>query len=103
MRIGLGQDPRFDADTVGAPDKPESTIKNSSRESEVPEQDFEKMPLTPYDEYPSPTPYPMSYVPNTDFAWDDGSLFMIYKIDAGIPRWNGMRINPNSNIAGAHT
>ncbi|WP_114951604.1 hypothetical protein [Sphingosinicella terrae] len=68
------------------------------------EQDFERMPLTPYDEYPvHATPYPMSYVPNTDYAWDDGYFFMIYDLDAGIQMWNGMRIAPNSNIIGGHS
>jgi len=68
------------------------------------EEDFEKMALTPYDEYPvHATPYPMSYVPNTDFAWDDGYFFMIYDLDAGIQMWNGMRIAPNSNMIGGHS
>ena len=68
------------------------------------ENDFEKMALTPYDEYPvHQTAYPMSYIPNTDFAWDDGYFFMIYDLEANIQMWNGMRINPNSNMLGAHS
>lgn len=68
------------------------------------EEDFEKMALTPYDEFPvHQTPYPMSYVPNTDFAWDDGYFYMIYDLDAGIQLWNGMRINPNTNMIGGHS
>jgi hypothetical protein len=68
------------------------------------ELEFEKMALTPYDEYPvHSTPYPMSYVPNTDYAWDDGYYFLAYDIDSGIQLWNGMRIAPNSNIIGGHT
>jgi hypothetical protein len=68
------------------------------------EQDFEKMALTPYDEYPvHATPYPMSYIPNTDYAWDDGYFFMAYDLDSGIQVWNGMRIAPNSNMIGGHS
>lgn len=68
------------------------------------EQDFEKMALTPYDEFPvHATPYPMSYVPSSDFAWDDGYYFMIYDIDTGIQMWNGMRVAPNSNMIGGHS
>jgi hypothetical protein len=68
------------------------------------EQDFEKMPLTPYDEYPvHTTPFPMSYVPNTDFAWDDGYFFMIYDLASGTQVWNGMRFAPNSNMVGGHS
>ncbi|HEX5806328.1 MAG TPA: hypothetical protein VFY31_08350 [Macromonas sp.] len=68
------------------------------------EQDFEKMPLTPYDEYPvHTTPYPMSYVPNTDYSWDDGYYFGVYSIEHGIFMLNGMRIAPNSNMIGAHS
>ncbi|MFO1427353.1 MAG: hypothetical protein U1F11_10360 [Steroidobacteraceae bacterium] len=68
------------------------------------EQDFERMPLTPWDEFPvHATPYPMSYVPATDYAWDDGYYFLAYDLDSGIALWNGMRIAPNSNIIGGHT
>ncbi len=68
------------------------------------EQDFEKMALTPYDEFPvHATPYPMSYVPSTDFSWDDGYFFGAYSLDHGIFLINGMRIAPNSNVLGAHS
>ncbi len=68
------------------------------------EQKFEKMELTPYDEFPvHATPYPMSYIPNTDMAWDDGYYFLAYDLDTGIAIWNGMRIAPNSNMLGAHS
>jgi hypothetical protein len=70
----------------------------------VAEQDFEKMPLTQYDEYPvHATPYPMSYIPNTDLAWDDGYYFLAYDLQSGVALWNGMRIAPNSNIIGGHS
>jgi len=68
------------------------------------EQDFEKMILTPYDEYPvHATPYPMSYVPNTDFAWDDGYYFLAYDLNTGVALWNGMRVAPNSNMIGGYS
>lgn len=70
----------------------------------MPEQEFEKMPLTPYDEYPvHATPYPMSYVPSSDYSWDDGYYFAVYSIEHGIFMLNGMRIAPNSNVLGAHS
>lgn len=67
------------------------------------EPDFEKMPLTPADEYPfHATPYPMSYVPNSDPAWDDGYYFLAYDLEAGVSLWTGMRIAPNSNMIGGY-
>ena len=49
------------------------------------EQEFEKMALSPLDEYPfHSTPYPMSYVPNTDPAWDDGYYFLAYDLETGV-------------------
>jgi hypothetical protein len=70
----------------------------------VAEEEFEKLSLTPFDEFPvHATPFPMSYVPNTDFAWDDGYYFLAYDIESGIAIWNGMRVAPNSNIIGGHS
>lgn len=67
------------------------------------EEDFEKMALTPLDEYPfHATPYPMSYVPNTDPAWDDGYYFLAYDLETGTQLWTGMRIAPNSNMIGGY-
>lgn len=67
------------------------------------EQDFEKMALTPLDEYPfHATPYPMSYIPNSDPAWDDGYYFLAYDLETGASVWTGMRIAPNSNIIGGY-
>ena len=67
------------------------------------EQDFEKMALTPLDEYPfHATPYPMSYVPNSDPAWDDGYYFLAYDLESGVQVWTGMRVAPNSNIIGGY-
>lgn len=68
------------------------------------EEEFEKMQLTPYDEFPvHATPYPMSYVPSTDPAWDDGYYFLAYDLESGVALWNGIRIAPNSNIVGGHS
>jgi hypothetical protein len=67
------------------------------------EEEFEKMALTPLDEYPfHATPYPMSYVPNTDPAWDDGYYFLAYDLESGVQVWTGMRVAPNSNIIGGY-
>ena len=68
------------------------------------EQDFASMALTPYDEFPvHSTPYPMSYVPSTDLAWDDGYYFLAYDLKSGVALWNGMRVAPNSNMMGGHS
>ena len=67
------------------------------------EEAFEKMPLTPWDEFPvHATPYPVSYMPSTDYAWDDGYYFLAYDVESQVQIWNGMRIAPNSNMLGAH-
>lgn len=67
------------------------------------EQDFEKMALTPMDEYPfHATPYPMSYIPNSDPAWDDGYYFLAYDLESGVQLWTGMRVAPNSNMIGGY-
>ncbi|WP_311268001.1 hypothetical protein [Sphingobium sp. WCS2017Hpa-17] len=67
------------------------------------EELFEKMALTPGDEYPfHATPYPMSYVPNSDPAWDDGYYFLAYDVESGASVWTGMRVAPNSNIIGGY-
>lgn len=67
------------------------------------EQDFERMALTPLDEFPfHATPYPMSYIPNSDAAWDDGYYFLAYDVESGVSVWTGMRVAPNSNIIGGY-
>lgn len=67
------------------------------------EQEFEKMALAPMDEYPfHATPYPMSYIPNSDPSWDDGYYFLAYDADSGVQVWTGMRVAPNSNIIGGY-
>lgn len=60
-------------------------------------------PLTPYDEFPvHQAPYPVSYVPATDYAWDEGYFYGVYSADAKIFMITGMRMNPNADILGAH-
>lgn len=67
------------------------------------EQEFEKMALTPLDEYPfHATPYPMSYIPSSDPSWDDGYYFLAYDVESGVQVWTGMRIAPNSNMIGGY-
>ncbi|MBB35100.1 MAG: hypothetical protein CME88_07955 [Hirschia sp.] len=44
----------------------------------------------------------MSYVPNTDPAWDDGYYFLAYDLETGVQVWTGMRIAPNNNIIGGY-
>jgi hypothetical protein len=60
-------------------------------------------PLTPYDEFPvHQAPYPVSYVPATDFAWDEGYFYGVYSAEAQVFLITGMRINPNADVIGAH-
>jgi hypothetical protein len=60
-------------------------------------------PLTPYDEYPvHQAPYPISYIPATDYAWDEGYFYAAYSADAELFMITGMRINPNADVIGAH-
>jgi hypothetical protein len=60
-------------------------------------------PLSPYDEYPvHQAPYPVSYVPSTDYAWDEGYFYGAYSADAQVILLTGMRINPNADVIGAH-
>ena len=57
--------------------------------------------LTPYDEYPvHQAPYPFSYVPSTDYNWDDGYWFGVFNPDEKVFLGTYMRINPNSDMIG---
>jgi len=59
--------------------------------------------LTPYDEYPvHQSPWPVSYVPATDYAWDEGFFYGVYSTQAQVLMLTGMRLNPNADILGAH-
>jgi len=71
--------------------------------SETRMQDHDEYALTPYDEYPvHQAPYPVSYVPATDYAWDEGYFYGVYSADAQVLMLTGMRINPNADVIGAH-
>jgi hypothetical protein len=59
--------------------------------------------LTPYDEFPvHQAPHPFSYIPSTDYSWDDGYYFGVFNPDAGVFLATGMRINPNSDMVGGY-
>ena len=61
------------------------------------------MQLTRYDDYPvHQAPYPFSYIPATDPAWDEGYYFGAFNIETGLFLMTGMRINPNTDMLGAH-
>jgi hypothetical protein len=61
------------------------------------------MELTRYDDYPiHQSPYPFSYVPTSDPAWDEGYYFGVFNVDLGLFLMTGMRINPNSDMIGGH-
>jgi len=63
----------------------------------------EEYPLTPYDEYPvHQAPYPVSYIPTTDYAWDEGYFYGVYSAEAQVFLITGMRVNPNADVVGAH-
>jgi hypothetical protein len=65
--------------------------------------DETEYPLTPYDEFPvHQAPYPVSYVPSTDYAWDEGYFYGVYSVDVPVFMITGMRLNPNADIIGAH-
>jgi hypothetical protein len=60
-------------------------------------------PLTPYDEFPvHQSPYPVSFVPSTDYAWDEGYFYGVYSAEAQLFMITGMRMNPNADVIGAH-
>ena len=61
------------------------------------------MQLTPYDEYPvHQAAYPFSYVPSTDYNWDDGYYFGVISPDDGVFLATGARINPNTDMIGGY-
>jgi hypothetical protein len=59
--------------------------------------------LTPYDEFPvHQASRPFSYIPSTDYNWDDGYFFAVYLPDPGIWLQTGMRINANADMIGGY-
>lgn len=59
--------------------------------------------LTPYDEFPvHQAPHPFSYIPSTDYSWDDGHYVGVFNPDEGVFLATGMRVNPNTDMAGGY-
>ena len=59
--------------------------------------------LTPYDEFPvHTTPYPVSYIPSTDYNWDEGYYYGVLNPDEKIFFCTGFRINPNTDMIGGY-
>jgi hypothetical protein len=59
--------------------------------------------LTPYDEYPvHQAPHPFSYVPSTDYNWDDGYYWGVFSPQAQVFLAIGMRVNPNTDMVGGY-
>jgi len=59
--------------------------------------------LTPYDEFPvHQAPQPFSYVPSTDYNWDDGYFFGAFNPDEQVFLGTGARVNPNSDMIGGY-
>lgn len=59
--------------------------------------------LSPYDELPvHQTPYPLSFVNNTDPAFDDGYFFGAFSAEERCFCFQGLRINPNTDIIGGY-
>lgn len=60
-------------------------------------------PLTPYDEFPvHTTAFPVSYIPSTDYNWDEGYYFGVLNPDEKIFFCTGFRINPNTDMIGGY-
>jgi hypothetical protein len=59
--------------------------------------------LTPYDEFPvHQAPYPFSYVPSTDYSWDDGYYFGVFSAAERVFLAIGLRVNPNTDMVGGY-
>lgn len=59
--------------------------------------------LTPYDEYPvHQASRPFSYIPSTDYSWDDGYYFGAFNAELGIHLATGARVNPNTDMIGGY-
>jgi hypothetical protein len=60
-------------------------------------------PLTPYDEFPvHTTAYPVSYIPSTDYNWDEGYYFGLLNPADRIFFCTGFRVNPNTDMIGGY-
>lgn len=59
--------------------------------------------LTPYDEFPvHQSPHPFSYVPSTDYSWDDGYYFGVFSPRERVFLATGLRVNPNTDMVGGY-
>jgi hypothetical protein len=59
--------------------------------------------LTPYDEFPvHQEPHPFSFIPSTDYNWDDGYYFAAISPKHKTQLCCGLRVNPNSDMVGGH-
>ncbi|MDB5702398.1 MAG: hypothetical protein JWL66_2597 [Sphingomonadales bacterium] len=59
--------------------------------------------LTPYDEFPvHQASRPFSYVPSTDYSWDDGHYIGIFSPEHKIFLCMGMRVNANTDMIGGY-
>ncbi len=57
--------------------------------------------LTPYDEYPvHQSPYPFSYIPSTDYSWDEGYWFGVFNAEEKLFLGAYLRVNPNTDMIG---
>lgn len=57
--------------------------------------------LTPYDEFPvHQAPHPFSYIPSTDYAWDEGYWFGVFNADEKVFLGTYLRVNPNTDMIG---
>lgn len=60
-------------------------------------------PLSPYDDFPvHQTPYPVSWVPNSDYSFDEGYMWGAVNPRRGIYLLTGFRITPNVDVIGGH-
>ena len=52
--------------------------------------------LTPYDEFPvHQAPQPFSYIPSTDYSWDEGYWFAVLNPEEKLFLGIGARVNPD--------
>lgn len=57
--------------------------------------------LTPYDEFPvHQVSQPFSYIPSTDYSWDEGYWFGVFNAEEKVFLGLYLRINPNTDMIG---
>lgn len=63
----------------------------------------EDYPLTQYDDFPiHQAPYPVSYIPNGEFSWDEGYMWGAVNPKLGLYFLTGFRVTPNVDTIGGH-